>query len=72
MTPLMPCFPLILGFARRSDPGLGARSLLALMLPCALCFMVTGIAMTAARATFDWPLAPGAGVHSVPPGTLPP
>lgn len=72
MTPLMSYFPLILAFARRWDPGMGVGSLLALMLPYALCFMVAGITMTGAWATFAWPLGPEAGVHYTPPGTLPP
>jgi aminobenzoyl-glutamate transport protein len=63
MTPLMSYFPLILGFARRWDKDFGVGSLLALMLPYALTFMVFGIAMTASWVAFDWPLGPGAQVH---------
>ncbi|HZH07710.1 MAG TPA: AbgT family transporter, partial [Lautropia sp.] len=40
MTPLMSYFPLILGFARRWNKDYGVGSLLALMLPYALTFMV--------------------------------
>ena len=47
MTPLMSYFPLILAFARRWDKDFGVGSLLALMLPYALTFMVFGIALTA-------------------------
>ena len=72
MTPLMSYFPLILAFARRWDPSLGVGSLLALMLPYGLVFMVTGIGLTAAWATLAWPLGPGAEVHYTPPGTLAP
>jgi aminobenzoyl-glutamate transport protein len=68
----MSYFPLILAFARRWDPSLGVGSLLALMLPYGLVFMVTGIGLTAAWATFAWPLGPGAEVHYTPPGTLAP
>ncbi len=72
MTPLMSYFPLILGFARRWEPGFGVGSLLSLMLPFALCFAVAGTAMTAAWVVFDLPLGPGATVGYTPPGALRP
>lgn len=68
MTPLMSYFPLILSFARRWDSGVGVGTLLSLMLPYALCFMVAGISMTICWVTFDLPLGPGAQVHYVSPG----
>jgi aminobenzoyl-glutamate transport protein len=68
MTPLMSYFPLILGFARRWDKDVGVGTMLALMLPYALCFMVAGISMTVAWVALDLPLGPGAQVHYVPPG----
>lgn len=68
MTPLMSYFPLILGFARRWDPSYGVGSLLALMLPYALSFMVVGIAMVIGWVFLDLPLGPGAGVYYQPPG----
>ncbi len=67
MTPLMSYFPLILAFARRYDHGLGVGSLLALMLPYALCFMAVGLLMTVSWVTFDLPLGPGAQVFYTPP-----
>lgn len=72
MTPLMSYFPLILAFARRWDAKMGVGSLLALMLPYALSFMVAGILMTAAWVHFDLPLGPGATVSYTPPGGLKP
>jgi aminobenzoyl-glutamate transport protein len=72
MTPLMSYFPLVLAFCQRWDPKMGVGSLLALMLPYALIFMVSGIALTAAWATFGWPLGPGASVSYLPPATLAP
>jgi len=68
MTPLMSYFPLILAFCRRWDGGVGVGSLLALMLPYALCFMAAGIGLTAGWVYFDWPLGPGAAVRYTPPG----
>ena len=67
MTPLMSYFPLILAFARRYDKSIGVGSLLALMLPYALSFMVMGLAMTVGWVTFDLPLGPGAQVFYTPP-----
>jgi len=66
MTPLMAYFPLILIYCQRWDKSMGVGSLLALMLPYALSFMVVGIAMTAAWAHFEWPLGPHASVRWAP------
>jgi aminobenzoyl-glutamate transport protein len=70
MTPLMSYFPLVLAFCRRWDTGVGVGSLLAMMLPYALCFMGAGMAMTLGWAFFDLPLGPHAGVHYTPPAGL--
>ena len=67
MTPLMSYFPLILGFARRWDKGFGVGSLLALMLPFALAFMVLGISMVIGWVALDLPLGPGATVYYTAP-----
>jgi aminobenzoyl-glutamate transport protein len=67
MTPLMSYFPLILAFARRWDGTVGVGSLLALMLPYALTFMVVGISMTVGWVLLDLPLGPGAQVFYTPP-----
>src|SRR3546814_7152538 len=64
MTPLMSYFPLVLVFCQRWDKSIGVGSLLALMLPYALCFMATGILMVIAWVAFDLPLGPHAGVRS--------
>jgi aminobenzoyl-glutamate transport protein len=63
MTPLMSYFPLVLAFSQRWDKSMGVGSLLALMLPYALCFMMMGIAMTVAWVALDLPLGPGAQVY---------
>jgi aminobenzoyl-glutamate transport protein len=67
MTPLMSYFPLILGFAQRWDKHVGVGSLLALMLPYALCFMAAGTTMTVAWVALDLPLGPGAQVFYTSP-----
>lgn len=63
MTPLMSYFPLVLVFCQRWDKSMGVGSLLALMLPYALCFMATGILMVVAWVGFDLPLGPHAQVY---------
>jgi len=70
LTPLMSYFPLVLAFCCRWDRSMGVGSLLALMLPYGLGFMVAGVTMTAGWVFFDLPLGPGATVHYVPPGGL--
>ncbi len=71
MTPLMSYFPLILAFARRWDTSFGVGSLLALMLPYALTFMVVGVAMVVSWVAFDLPLGPGAQVFYQAPAVAP-
>ncbi|VXC77018.1 AbgT family transporter [Sphingomonas sp. AX6] len=70
MTPLMSYFPLILAFARRWDKSFGVGSLLALMLPFALTFMVLGISMVVMWVFMDFPLGPGAQVFYAAPGIV--
>jgi aminobenzoyl-glutamate transport protein len=70
MTPLMSYFPLILGFCRRWDPSVGVGSLLALMLPFALTFMVVGFLMVGTWVALDLPLGPGATVQYQPKAAL--
>ena len=67
-TPLMSYFPLVLAFCRRWDKDVGVGTLLSMMLPFALSFMVAGMTLTAAWVFFDWPLGPGASVHYSLPG----
>jgi aminobenzoyl-glutamate transport protein len=70
MTPLMSYFPLVLAFCRRWDAGVGVGSLLAMMLPYALGFMVLGTGMTLTWAALDLPLGPHAAVAYAPPGAV--
>jgi aminobenzoyl-glutamate transport protein len=70
MTPLMSYFPLILAFSQRWDKTMGVGSLLALMLPYALSFMVIGISMTVGWVALDLPLGPGAQVYLEAPANV--
>jgi len=63
----MAYFPLILAFMRRWDGAAGVGSLLALMIPYALCFMVAGITLTVGWVLLDLPLGPGAQVYYAQP-----
>lgn len=62
ITPLMAYFPLILTFCQRWQKDFGIGSLMALMLPYSLIFLISGALLTAAWAYFAWPLGPGAEV----------
>ncbi|MBL8772583.1 MAG: AbgT family transporter [Phenylobacterium sp.] len=68
MTPLMSYFPLVLAFCRRWDGSVGVGTLLSLMLPYALGFMVAGIGMTVVWVALELPLGPGAAVSYALPG----
>jgi aminobenzoyl-glutamate transport protein len=50
--------PLVLAFARRYDPNFGLGSLLALMLPYAILFLLSGIAILLVWNGFSLPLGP--------------
>jgi aminobenzoyl-glutamate transport protein len=63
VTPLMVYFPLILTFCQRWNPEFGLGSLMAVMLPYSLFFMIAGVAMTAGWVWLELPLGPGAGLH---------
>ena len=61
-------FPLVLAFCQRWDKDFGLGSLMALMVPYSLVFMIFGTLMTGAWAALALPLGPGVGVHyDIPP-----
>ena len=62
ISPLNPYFVLTLTFAQRWVPSFRLGSLLALLLPMAICFYVAGTALTAAWVALDLPVGPGATV----------
>jgi aminobenzoyl-glutamate transport protein len=67
ISPLNPYFVLTLTFCQRWTPSFKLGSLLALMLPMAICFYVAGMALTAAWVGLDLPVGPGASVAYHPP-----
>lgn len=58
ITPLMPYFALVLGFARRYQPDTGVGSLLALMLPYSLVLLLGWSLFLFVWIAAGWPLGP--------------
>ena len=56
ITPLMPYFALVLGFARRYQPDTGIGTLVALMLPYSLALLIGWSILLAVWIGFGWPL----------------
>lgn len=67
ITPLMVYYPLVLTFCRRWEPEFGMGSLMAVMIPYSVVFLIIGSLMTGAWAAAAVPLGPGAGVAYVAP-----
>ena len=59
ITPLMFFFPLILVFAQRYAPQMGLGSLIAVMLPYSIAFLVSGLGLLLVWVALGWPLGPG-------------
>ncbi|MFN7727895.1 MAG: AbgT family transporter [Bdellovibrio sp.] len=62
ISPLMSYFPLILAFAAKYDPKARVGTVIALMLPYSLAFLVLWSLMLFAWMMLGWPLGPGAGL----------
>ncbi|WP_348719639.1 AbgT family transporter [uncultured Alcanivorax sp.] len=58
ITPLMPYFVLVLGFARRYQPDTGIGTLIALMLPYSLTLLLGWSVLLGMWIGFGWPLGP--------------
>jgi aminobenzoyl-glutamate transport protein len=56
MTPLMPYFPLVVLYCQRYVKRTGIGTLISLMLPYSLCFMVSWIVLLLTFWGFGWPL----------------
>ena len=63
ISPLMPYFPLILGFASRYVPGTGIGTLIALMLPYSIALIVSWTLLLVAWILLGLPMGPGAGLY---------
>lgn len=59
ITPLMPYFALVLGFARRYQPDAGVGTLIALMLPFSVALLLAWTTLLGIWIVAGWPLGPG-------------
>lgn len=67
ISPLMPYFPLILAFTNKYDPKANIGTVIALMLPYSIGFLIFWSLMLFAWITFNLPLGPGALLHYISP-----
>ncbi len=63
ITPLFPYFPIALGLAQYYDEDAGMGTLMSLMLPYALIFLIVWIVQLIVWMVLDLPLGPGAGIY---------
>ena len=63
ITPLNQYFPLILGFASRYVPQTGIGTMLAMMLPYSIAFLIAWTLMLIAWILIGLPMGPGAGLY---------
>lgn len=67
ISPLMPYFPLILAFANKYDPKARVGTLIALMLPYSIAFLISWSILLFIWIGLDLPLGPGANLlYSLP------
>jgi aminobenzoyl-glutamate transport protein len=68
ISPLMPYFPLILAFANKYEPKARVGTLIALMLPYSIAFLITWSILLFIWIGFELPLGPGANLRYILPG----
>lgn len=69
-TPLASNFPLVLILSQRWKPDFGVGSLIALMLPYSLGFMIGGLLLLSAWVGLQLPVGPGASATYTPPAAV--
>lgn len=62
ITPLMPYFGVVVAFARQYDKEIGVGTIIAMMLPYSVAFLVAWTAMLLLWLFLGWPLGPGVGI----------
>jgi len=62
ISPLMSYFPLILAFAHKYDPKAKVGTIMALMFPYTLAFLIFWMGLLFLWMSMEWPLGPGAGL----------
>ena len=63
LTPLFPYFPIALGLAQYYDEEAGMGTIMSLMIPYVVVFLVVWILQLLVWITFNLPLGPGAGIY---------
>jgi aminobenzoyl-glutamate transport protein len=63
VTPLMPYMPFVLAAARRYVPGAGTGTLITLMLPYSIAFLVAWTLLLLAFYAFGWDIGPGVALR---------
>jgi aminobenzoyl-glutamate transport protein len=66
ITPLMPCFPVVIAFAQKYDRRSGIGTLISAMLPYSIVFILGWAVVFAVWVTIGLPLGPGAPLEYVP------
>jgi len=59
ITPCFPYLPIILVAARRYDPKMGVGTLIAMMVPYSLAFLVSWVVLMLVFYALHWPIGPG-------------
>ncbi len=67
ISPLMPYFPLIIAFAAKYDPKVNVGTIIALMLPYSIGFLIFWSMMLFVWITLELPLGPGAALRYLVP-----
>jgi aminobenzoyl-glutamate transport protein len=62
ITPCMPYLPFVIACARKYVPGAGTGTILSLMLPYSVAFLIFWTALLLAFYAFGWPIGPGVGM----------
>lgn len=63
ITPLMPYFGVVVAFARQHDKDIGIGTVIAMMIPYSLAFLVSWSMLLLLWVLLDLPLGPGAGIY---------
>lgn len=63
ITPIYPYIPIAIGMAKKYDKDFGMGSLISMMLPYSVAFLVVWIIQLIAWVVFKLPIGPGAGVY---------
>lgn len=63
ISPLLPYFPIIIAFARKYSPNIGMGTLISVMIPYSMGFLVFWTILLSIWLGFGWPLGPDAPLH---------